>query len=198
MKEFLQKVSIKLEQVFYFVHKCCFKKLGRNSVIYKPIMIRGRKYIELGDHCFFRNHARIEIIDHYAGEKFTPCLTIGNNTTFEQNLHLTCAEKIIIGENCVFSANVYISDLEHALGGLDSSILGNSITMKEVIIGNNCFIGMGSYLFAGTKLGNNVVVGANTIVKGEYPDDVMLVGGTNGHARIIKKFNREKAVWETI
>ncbi len=198
MKEFLQKVSVKLSKMFYFVHKCSFKKLGRNSVIYKPIMVRGRKYIELGKHCFFRNGARVEVIDKYAGEKFLPQLIIGDNTTFEQNLHLTCAEKIVIGDDCVFSSNIYITDLEHDFSAMDGSILGNGLIRREVMIGNHCFIGTGSFIFSGTKLGNNVIVGANTIVKGEFPDDVMIVAGTNGHARIIKKYNREKSVWEKI
>lgn len=195
MKEFLQRLSIKLSKSFYFLHKLSYKKLGKNSVVYKPMMVRGRKYISLGKNCFIRNGARIEVIKENCTDKFYPELIIGDYTTFEQRLHLTCADKITIGSNCVFSANVYITDLDHIMDNSTDNILNQGLRTKEVSIGNNCFIGMGSFIFAGTKLGNNVIVGANTILKGEYPDDVMVVGGHDGKARIIKKYDKNEKKW---
>ena len=195
MKEFLQRLSIKLSKCFYFVHKPSFKSLGKHSVVYKPMMVRGRKYISLGKYCFIRNGARIEVIKDYCTDKSHLELKIGDNTTFEQRLHLTCGNRITIGSNCVFSANVYITDLDHKMDNPECNILNQGVQTKEVYIGNNCFIGIGSYIFAGTKLGNNVIVGANTIVKGEYPDDVMIVGGHDGKARIIKRYDRNEKKW---
>jgi hypothetical protein len=47
-----------------------------------------------------------------------------------------------------------------------------------VIIGNNCFVGMNSILLMGTELGNNVIVGAESVVHGKYPDDVVIAGNS--------------------
>lgn len=198
MREFLQRLSIKLSKSFYFFHKLSFKHLGKNSAIYKPIMVRGRKYISLGKNCFIRNGARIEIIDSWNGKEYSPELIIGDNTSFEQNLHLTCANKIMVGSDCVILANVCLTDINHNFGEISDNILNQGIQTQEVVIGNNCFIGMGSFIFAGTKLGDNVIVGANTIVKGEYPNDVMIVGGHDGKARIIKKYDRNGKKWVKI
>lgn len=191
MKEFLQKASIQLARTFSFLHKSSYRHLGRHSVVYKPIMVRGRKYVSIGKECFIRNGARIEVIERYGKSHFTPELTIGDHTTFEQNLHLTCAQKITIGQGCVFLANICITDIDHTFVDTDR-LIENELQIHEVIIGNNCFVGMGSFIFAGTELGNNVVVGANSVVKGKYPDNVMLVGSP---ARVVKKYDEGSKQW---
>lgn len=193
MKEFLQKLSVAMARRTYFIHRPSFKKLGKRSVIYKPIMIRGRKYISLGNYCFFFKGARVEAISKYGGnQRFNPDLKIGDNTTFEQNCHLTCAGKMTIGKNCTFSANIYISDSEHSNTDRSVSVLEQDLKVSEVSIGDNCFIGIGSFILAGTKLGNGVIVGANSVVKGVFPDNVMLVGSP---ARIIKRFDAALNEW---
>lgn len=55
---------------------------------------------------------------------------------------------------------------------------------KPISIGDNCFIGMRTILLPGTKLGNNVIVGAGSVVKGQFPDNVMIAGNP---AKIIAK-----------
>ena len=47
---------------------------------------------------------------------------------------------------------------------------------KETIIGNNCFIGMNAIILMGTKLGNNTIVGAGSVVHGFFPDNVVIAG----------------------
>ena len=44
----------------------------------------------------------------------------------------------------------------------------------ETIIGENCFIGVNSILLMGTQLGNNVIVGAGSVVHGKFPDNVVI------------------------
>ena len=46
----------------------------------------------------------------------------------------------------------------------------------ETVIGDNCFIGMNSIILMGARLGNNCVVGAGTILTGEYPSNVVIAG----------------------
>ena len=69
------------------------------------------------------------------------------------------------------------------------------ITVKETRIGENCFIGMGAAIMAGTILGKQCVVGANSVVRGNFPDYCVIVGSP---AKIVKKYNPETHVWEKI
>lgn len=43
-------------------------------------------------------------------------------------------------------------------------------------IGDNCFIGMNSIILMGSRIGNNVIVGAGSVVHGEIPDNVVVAG----------------------
>lgn len=46
----------------------------------------------------------------------------------------------------------------------------------ETKIGENCFIGMNATILMGTTLGNNVIVGAGSVVRGTFPDNVVIAG----------------------
>ncbi|WP_421850593.1 serine acetyltransferase [Novosphingobium sp.] len=47
---------------------------------------------------------------------------------------------------------------------------------KSPIIGDNCFIGANASIIGGVKLGNNVRIGANSLVNRSFPDGAVLVG----------------------
>ncbi|QCX34861.1 hypothetical protein FDN13_12080 [Caloramator sp. E03] len=44
------------------------------------------------------------------------------------------------------------------------------------IIGDNVFIGPGSRLLGGFKVGNNVIIGANAVVINDVPDNCVVAG----------------------
>ena len=52
----------------------------------------------------------------------------------------------------------------------------NGRFLKPISVGSNCFIGMRTILMPGTVLGDNVIVGAGSIVKGKFPDNVVIAG----------------------
>lgn len=76
-----------------------------------------------------------------------------------------------IGRNCTMLPGVVIGN-KH-LDGDDTF----------VVIGDNCYIGLGAKIFGEVKIGNNVTVGANAVVTKDIPDNV-IVGGIP--AKIIK------------
>jgi len=54
---------------------------------------------------------------------------------------------------------------------------------------------MGVAIQAGTVLGKQCIVGANSVVRGVFPDYSVIAGVP---ARIIKRFNFDKNKWEKI
>ena len=85
---------------------------------------------------------------------------------------------ITIGDNVVLAPRVHI--LAH-----DAStkfFLGYT-RVANTKIGNNVFIGAGSIVLPGVSVGNNVVIGAGSIVSSDIPDDSVAVGVP---ARVIK------------
>jgi carbonic anhydrase/acetyltransferase-like protein (isoleucine patch superfamily) len=173
-------------------YKCKFYKLGKGTVIYKPIKFFDLKNVQLGNDVRIFKGSRIETIRKWGKENFTPKINIGDKTSFEQNLHMTCAGKIEIGSNVTVLANVMITDIDHSYMDINKNTLHQNLIVQNVKIGDFCFIGMDVKIMPGTILGKNCIVGANSLVKGIFPDYSVIVG-TPG--RIIKKYNFDKNQW---
>ena len=71
-------------------------------------------------------------------------------------------------------------------GMIDNDIpmwIQHSSETRPVAIGNNCWIGAKATILDGTKIGDGCIVAAGAVVKGEFPDNV-IIGGVP--AKIIK------------
>lgn len=89
-------------------------------------------------------------------------------------------EKISVGDRLVASMNVHFLTHDYsyttALISIDEKPKTDVGIIREIIIGNNVFIGMNTILLPGTRIGNNVIVGAGSVVRGIIPDDSIVAG----------------------
>ena len=85
---------------------------------------------------------------------------------------------ISIGKNTTISVDVNFLTHDYSISkGLTAIGAGESGRfLKPIAVGENCFIGMRSVLLPGTTIGNNVIVGACSVVKGTVPDGVVVAG----------------------
>lgn len=165
-----------------------FGSYGLLSYMGKPCCLLGIKNFYFGKKVRIYPGARLE--SHNSGK-----LIIDNNVSIGQNFHCITGENqsLVIGKNTTISANVFLSNIDHDYGELGKHILEQAIIAKETKIGENCFIGYGTVLLPGTQLGNNCIVGANSLVKGCFEANSVIVGNP---AKIIKKYNNRKKVWQ--
>lgn len=182
-------MTMKWKEVFISIKRRCwkintgYKEFGCRSVVVNPLMIYGKKYISIGNHVMIRDGARIEAVDSWNGISYTPNIVIGDHTSIEQNLHMTCASNVNIGEECVILANVMITDINHCDDNVECSIMKQGIETKATIIGDRCFVGKNACIMPGVTLGKGVVVGANAVVTHNVPDYCVVAGVP---ARIIR------------
>ena len=88
-----------------------------------------------------------------------------------------------IGNDCLVGEEVAIHDFE-GNGTLPDKRL-NIGTKKEVVIGNNVWIGSKVIINKGARIGDNSVIAAGSVVLGkEYPPNVIIGGNP---ARMIKE-----------
>jgi acetyltransferase-like isoleucine patch superfamily enzyme len=104
--------------------------------------------------------------------------------------------RITIGRNVTISKEVII--LTH-----DFSIWNGMIALdrenekkryeflKKVQIGENCFIGARAFILPGTVIGNNVIVGAASVVNGTLPDNTVWAGNPARQICTIEEFTQK-------
>lgn len=186
------KIIIVLDRMFL---KKKFNDFGRNSYIIKPQRIIGSKHITIGDNVSILHNIRMEAIEIWKSKKYNPSITIGDNVSIGQNFHITSASDLKIGDNVTIIGNCFITNIDHNYQDIDVNILKQDLIINETIIGENCFIGFGACIQAGTKLGKQCVVGANSVVKGDFDDFSVIVGAPG---KVVKKYNTNLGVWEKV
>ena len=103
---------------------------------------------------------------------------VGNNVTFygmKPEMFSSEPWLISIGNDCYITANCQF--ITHDGGTL---ILRKEVPDLEltapITVGNDVYIGVNCTVLPGTKIGNRCIVGACSLLKGEYPDHSVIAG----------------------
>ena len=89
-------------------------------------------------------------------------LEIGDHCFFNTGCCITALESIRIGNNCKFGNNLVIVDHDH-----NFKKEGNSeFISSKIVIGNNVWVGANVTILRGTTIGDDCVIGAGSVVKG--------------------------------
>lgn len=126
------------------------------------------KLILHGSHSVFNSYLRIIIGENAKME-------LGNNFSTNECSDFNCLQHIVFGNNVVISINVVIMDTDFLK--IYSSV-GERINLnKEIIIGDNVWIGCKATILKGTKVGSNIIIGACSLLSGEYLDEYSIYAG---------------------
>ena len=183
-----------LKCYFYYFFKFGYKKFGYRSAILKPLLIRNKKYVDIGNHVIIFDSARIECYDRYNDEKYYPNLKIEDNVIIGYNFQCLVASNCTIGKNSLLASNILISTENHGINP-EEIYAKQKLYSKDVTIGENCWIGEKVTILPGVKLGNNVIVGAGSVVTKSFDSDVIIAGNP---AKIIKKYNYNSSEWKKV
>lgn len=90
---------------------------------------------------------------------------------------------IYLGDNITISREVMFLTHDYSINTALCSI-GKKINRNEgefhfrneIHIGDNCFIGARASILPNTQIGNNCIVGSCCVVKGNIPDDSIIIG----------------------
>lgn len=194
--DFYEKLN--LIGLFYYLIKTQFftkyfyKHLGQRTIIFKPLKITP-KWISIGKSSVIYKNCRIEGVANYAGKDYYPSIIIGDKVTIQQNLHLTCANKVMIAENVAIAANVTITDIDHNYHDINLPIEEQNLNVSSVSIGKDSKIYNNVVILPGVNIGVHCVIGANSVVNKDIPDYSIVVGAP---AKIVKRYNFVSNRWE--
>ena len=170
-------------------YKLFLKKVGLRCYIGKPLLVSGRRNISIGSGTRIFPGLRIEAIG-----KGT--IGIGNNCVIEQNVHIiSMDEDLTIGDDVTIAPNVFITNVNHMYQDINKSVMDQGYVIRKTAIGDGCFLGYGVAIQAGTTLGSHCIIGSNSVVRGAFPDNCVIVGSP---AHIIKQYNPVSGTWESV
>ena len=146
--------------------------------------------LTLGEECIIKSSFLSNLVGLYSRtiivtRKEGARIIIGNRVGISGGT-IYAREEIVIGDDTNIGGNVKILDNDfhpieaEARRKDDKSKIGT----RPVYIGKNCFIGCNSLILKGTRLGDNCVVGAGSVVCGEFESDSVIAGNP---ARLIRK-----------
>lgn len=170
-----------------FKSRLFIREIGLMSYFAKPVFVHGGSRIRIKNKVRIFPGARMEA--HGEG-----LIIIQENVSIGQNFHLISSSELLeIGKHTTISGNVFITNIDHDFQNIGIHILDQAYIVKKTQIGENCFIGYGAAIQAGTILGKQCIVGANSVVRGEFPDYCVIVGAP---AKIVKRYNFNTQLWE--
>ncbi len=128
----------------------------------------------LGENCYVLAPIYINIADN---------LHIGNNVSINPYFKCMSAGNIFIEDNVQIAMNVSIITNNHDF--YDRAVL----TVKDVYIKKNAWIGAGATILPGVAIGENAIVGAGCVVTRDVEPNTVVAGNP---ARVIRKLDSER------
>jgi len=113
-------------------------------------------------------------------------IEVGNNFFANYNCTIIDVAKVKIGDNCFMAPNVAIYTAGHPIHPLVRNT-GYEYGIP-VTIGDNCWIGGNTVICPGVTIGNNVVIGAGSVVTKDIEDNCVAAGNP---CKVIRKITDE-------
>jgi acetyltransferase-like isoleucine patch superfamily enzyme len=103
-------------------------------------------------------------------------VVIGAKTVLGQDCTISAYKRVRIGEQCVIADRAMFIDFDHGVIEVERPIRQQGIYKRDVIVGSNCWIGYGACILRGVRVGDNAIVGSNSVVTRDVPAN-SVVGG---------------------
>ena len=110
-------------------------------------------------------------------------VAIGAKTVLGQEVTISAYRHVRIGEQCVVADRAMFIDFDHGVVEVERPIRHQGIYMRDVDVGSNVWVGYGACILRGVRVGDNSVIGTNTVVTKDVPANAV-VGGVP--ARILR------------
>ena len=173
--------------------KGLFAYFGVDAKIVPPLRILNPQNVIVGDYaairegCHWNAFHDLSFLRDYIAPEFRAAfcaedylydahITVERECQIGRFSFMSCTNEIYLEHNVLLSERVFIGDNNHGFSHPAVPIMQQPNKRgKAVRIGCGSWIGVGAVVLAGTRLGQNTVVGANSVVhEGEYPSHAVI------------------------
>ena len=165
-----------------------FHRFGRGSLIaFPPTVLFGEGRISIGERTTVGPHASLSAgMPSQVGVGGSPVITIGDRCVLGKGIGVVGHERVELGDDIWTGHYVYVTDQNHGYEDLDLPIGTQLWANAPVSIGAGSWLGHGSVVLPGSRIGRHVVVAAGAVVAGlEVPDRSVVAGVP---ARVVRRY----------
>jgi acetyltransferase-like isoleucine patch superfamily enzyme len=101
---------------------------------------------------------------------------IGEKTVMGQECTISAYQRVRIGEQCVIADRAMFIDFDHGVVEVERPIRQQGIYKRDVEVGSNVWIGYGACILRGVRVGDNSIVGTNSVVTKDVPANAVVAG----------------------
>ena len=135
---------------------------GLELQIAKRGTIRFGRFVWIGDRTKIRCHE---------GE-----VIVGQKSVLGQECTISAYRHVRIGEQCVIADRAMFIDFDHGVVEVERPIRLQGIYKRDVDVGSNVWVGYGACVLRGVRVGDNSVIGTNSVLTKDIPANAV-VGG---------------------
>jgi acetyltransferase-like isoleucine patch superfamily enzyme len=110
-------------------------------------------------------------------------VSIGAKTVLGQDCTISAYQRVSIGRECIIADRVMLIDFDHGVTEVERPIRLQGIYKRDVSVGHNVWMGFGSCVLRGVRIGDNSIVGTSSVCTRDVPANAV-VGGVP--ARLIR------------
>ena len=163
-----------------------FGAFGAGSVIcFPPTALVNERYIHIGAGTVIGPHVTLSA-GMVPGQQCVtdPVVSIGDRCLLGRGSGVVGHLSIEIGDDVWTGHHVYVTDQNHGYEDLERPISVQLMPERPVRVGAGSWLGHGTVVLPGATIGRHVVVGANSVVIGELPDNCVAAGNP---ARVLRQ-----------
>jgi acetyltransferase-like isoleucine patch superfamily enzyme len=164
-----------------------FGQMGEGScIVFPATSLMNERYIHVGAQTMIGQHVTLSAGMAPGQQCVTdPVVTIGDRCLIGKGSGIVGHFSITIGDDVWTGHHVYITDQNHGYEDLTVPISRQTMPERAVVVGDGSWLGFGSVVLPGARIGRHVTIGANSVVTGEIPDYSVAAGVP---ARVIRRY----------
>ncbi len=184
----LEKIKTFLYLIYTKYKTNGIKEIGNSVIVIPALTLLGKDKIRIGSRCYFGPNCRIEAWTKYNDKFYDPIIDIGEDVRINSTCHIGAINKVIIGKQTLLGSHVMIIDHSHGNNSIEEMSTHPSerdlYSKGPVIIGERCWICENVTILPGVSIGDECIIGANSVVVKDMPKRCVIAGNP---AKIVRK-----------